>query len=222
MVVFKTLAQAGTSAEEKSSYRGLGLAEDGGDLVGAELFDGREQKDVALLSGEAVQLTEDSVDLLRVFECVIGGSGGGGEGFCEGVVELIGANATAAIQGEIPGDADEPDTHVADLWKGRLVLKHAEEGVLNDIFGIGSAAEDRVGDAKEEGRPGLDECGEVDLRPCTFDSRQRQAVSLNRRGGSHLHGQTCGEGDRSKIFMVSGTGEWELPGLSLHGSVLFV
>ena len=76
---------------------------------------------------------------------------------------LLRADAATAIEGEVPGDADEPDAEVANLVEGVAPFEDAEEGVLHDIFGLGAAAKDGVGDAKEEGGVGLGESGEVDF-----------------------------------------------------------
>ena len=87
----------------------------------------------------------------------------GDEAFGEEIVHLLRADAAAAVEGEVPGNADEPDTEVADLIKGVAALEDADEGVLHDVFSFGAAAEDGVGDAKEESGVGPGEGGEVDV-----------------------------------------------------------
>ena len=89
--------------------------EDGGDLGDAELVDGGEQQGVALGFGEALDFAEGGGDLAGVGEGLVGGDGVGDEGFGEGFVELVGTDAAAAIDGQVPGDADQPDAEVADF-----------------------------------------------------------------------------------------------------------
>jgi hypothetical protein len=94
----------------------------------------------------------------------IGGDGAGDAGFGEGFVELVGTDAATAVDGEVPGDADEPDAEVADGGKILLVFKDAEEGVLDDVFGFGTVAENGMGNAEEQAGVGLDERRDVRLR----------------------------------------------------------
>jgi len=142
---------------------------------------------------------------LSFVEGLVGGEGAGDEAFGEEVVHLLGTDAAAAVEGEVPGDADEPDAEVADggelvLMCFALVLQDSDEGVLDGVFGFGAAAEDGVGDTKEEWGVVVDERREIDFRSGGLCDRQSQAASL-----SHvalLHGQTDGEGDRSFIFLA--------------------
>ncbi len=94
----------------------------------------------------------------------------------EGFVELVGADAAAAVDGEVPGDADEPDAEVADVGELELMFENAEEDVLDDVFGLGAVAEDGVGDAEEQRGVGLDERGQVGLR-CGFRGDKRHVPS---------------------------------------------
>lgn len=165
MVSFlEALAEAGAGAEEQGSDCGFAAVEDGGDFGDAELVEGGEEKGVALGFGEALDLAEDGGDLAGVGEGLVGGCGAGDERGGEGLVELVGADAAAAVDGEVPGDADEPDAEVADGREFELMFEHAEEDVLDYVFGLGAVAEDGVGDAEEERGVGLDECGEIGLR----------------------------------------------------------
>ena len=138
--------------------------EDGGDFGDAELVDGGEKAGVALGLWEAVDLAEDSGDVAGVGEGLIGGHGGGEECVGEGLVELVGADAPSAVEGEVPGDADEPDAEVADGGELVLMFEYAEKDVLNNVFGLGGVAEDGVGDAVEERGVGRDERGEIGCR----------------------------------------------------------
>jgi len=81
---------------------------------------------------------------------LIGGEVFGDQCLGEEVVHLVGANAPAAVDGEVPGDANEPDAHVADGVEGMVMLDYADEGVLHDVFGFGAATEDGVGYAEQE------------------------------------------------------------------------
>ena len=135
---------------------------------------------------------------LGFVEGLVGGEGAGDEAFGEEVVHLLGTDAAAAVEGEVPGDADEPDAEVADGGEFALVFEDADEGVLDGVFGFGAAAEDGMGDAEEEWGVVVDKRREIDFRSGGLCYRQSQAASL-----SHvalLFGQTDGGGDRSFIF----------------------
>lgn len=138
--------------------------EDGGDFGDAEFVEGGEKEGVAFGFGEAVDLAEDGGDVVGVGEGLVGGRGSGDERVGEGLVELVGTDATAAVEGEVPGDADEPDAEVADGGKFALMFKDTEEDILDHVFGLGWVAEDGVGDAVEERGVGRDERGEIGLR----------------------------------------------------------
>src|SRR6202042_3746155 len=98
-------AEAGAGAEEQGADGGFGAVEDGGDFGDAELVDGGEEQGVALGFGEGLDFAEGGGDLAGVREGLVGGSCTGYEGFGEGLVELVGADAAAAIDGQVPGDA---------------------------------------------------------------------------------------------------------------------
>ena len=121
---------------------------------------------MALGFGEALDFAKDGCDLAGVVEGLVGGRGAGDEGFGELFVHLLGTDAAAAIDGEVPGDADEPDAEVANGGKFEMVLEYANEDILDDVLGLGAVAEDGVGDSEEEGGVGLYEGGEVGLRCC--------------------------------------------------------
>jgi hypothetical protein len=169
---------------EESADGGFGAVEDGGDFGGGEIFEGGEKEGLALVFGEAVEGVEDEGHTLGFGEGLVGGEVGGDEGLGEEGIDLVGADAALAVEGEVPGDADEPGAEVADGGKLVLVLEDAEERVLDDVFGFGAVAEDGVSDAEEEGGVGGDEVGEVELG-CAGEGfrwggvRQNQAVTLN-------------------------------------------
>ena len=119
-ILLEPFAEAGAGAEEQGADGGFGAVEDGGDFGDAEFVDGGEEQGVALGFGEALDFAEGGGDLAGVGEGLVGGNGVGDEGFGEGFVELVGADAAAAVDGEVPGDADEPDAEVADC--GELEL----------------------------------------------------------------------------------------------------
>ncbi len=141
--------------------------EHGGDFGDAEFVDGGEKQCVALGLGEAFEFAENGGDVAGFGEGLVRGDAVRDEGGGEGFIELVGADAAAAVDGEIPGDADEPDAEVTDGGELFLVFEDAEEGVLDDVFGLGAVAEDGVGDAEEQAGIGVDERGEVRLR-CGF------------------------------------------------------
>lgn len=191
-------AEAGAGAEEESADGGFGLVEELGELAGVELVERGEQKDLALGAGEAVDLAEDGLRLLRFDERAVGGHVPGGERAHEELVHLVGSDAAAAVEREVPGDADEPDAEVADVWECALVFHDANEGVLHDVFGFGGVAEDGVGDPEEEGGVGLDERGERGVGLCGPGVWQDQTEFLDHVGS--LSAQTRELGMRSGKF----------------------
>jgi hypothetical protein len=123
----------------------------------------------------------------------------------KGFIHLVGPDAAAAIEGEVPGDANQPDAHVAHGGEGEAMLDDAEEDVLDDVFGLGAAAQDGVGDAKEEHSVGRDQRGQIDLGldgmgSGTLRGGRCQAEVLDRGYVAHLLGQTGDGGIRSGIF----------------------
>ena len=159
---FEREARAGS--EDECADGGLGFVEDLGELAGVELVDGREQEDLALGAGKAVDLAEDAGEFAGLVKGDVGGCVAAGERVGEGVVHLVGTDAAAAVEREVPGDAHEPDAEVADFGKRALVFHDADEGVLHGVLGLGGVAEDGVGDAEEERGVGLDERGEGGVR----------------------------------------------------------
>ena len=201
MVSFlEALAEAGAGAEEQGSDGGFGAVKVGGDFGDAEVVDGGEEEGVAFGVGEAVDFAEDGGDVAGVGESLVGGCGVGDEGGGELVVELVGTDAAAAVDGEVPGDADEPDAEVADGREIELVglggvLEDAEEGVLDDVFGLGGVAEDGVGDAEEERGVGVDEGGEIGLRCCKVRGDQSHGPSpFPLAAGRHVSPSTGTDG----------------------------
>jgi hypothetical protein len=161
-VLIEARAEAGSGTEEEGADGGVGFAKDGGDLRGGEIVEGGEEEDVAFESGEALPFAEDGFELLGLVKGLVGGESASDEALGEESVHLLRTDAAAAIEGEVPGDADEPDAEVADGGERFAVFEDADEGVLHDIFGFGGVAQDGVGDAEEEGGVGLDERGKVD------------------------------------------------------------
>ena len=157
----KTFAQAGAGAVEQGADGGFGFVHDLSDFGGFELLEGAQEQCLALGSGQAVDGLEGSAHLLGFVEGLVGGGGWGDEGSEEGLVGLIGAGATEAVESQVPGDADEPGAEVSDFWEFLSILQDAEEGVLDDVFGFGAVAEEAVGYAEEGGGVGVDERGEV-------------------------------------------------------------
>jgi hypothetical protein len=171
----KPLAEAGACAEEQGSHGRFGFAEDDGDLGGAEFFDRGEQEDVVFGAGQALHLAEYAADALGFVKGLMRCCAAGGKVVGEVLVELLRADSAATVDGEVPCDAREPDAHVAYVGEAIAVFEDANKGVLHDVFGLGGAAKDGVGDAEEEARVCLDEGGEVDLGLCALGERQRQA-----------------------------------------------
>ena len=153
--------------------------------------------------GEALPLAEDGFEAGGLGKGLVGGEGASDEAFGEEIVHLLRADAAAAIEGEVPGDADEPDAEVTDVGESVATLKDADEGVLDGVFGFGAAAEDGVGDAKEEGGVGLGESGEVEFRPGGTRDGKDQAAFLDGGHRTLLSGQT-GEGRRRSEIVLRG------------------
>ena len=95
---------------------------------------------MALGFWKGFEFVEHGLELLLFVEGLVGGDGGGDERVGEELVHLVGADAAAAVESEVPCDADEPDAEVADVGQGLLVLEDADEGVLNDVFGFSAVA----------------------------------------------------------------------------------
>jgi hypothetical protein len=167
-LAIETLAKTRAGAEEQGADGGFGAAGDGGELGGGEFVERGEQKDLALGFGQAIEFVKDGLHALALVQDLVGWDGACDEGGGEGVVDLVGADAAAAVECEVPGDADEPDAGVANgVLAGCgvglvLVLEDAEEGVLDHVFGLGAAAQDGVGDAEEQAGVGGDEGGDVE------------------------------------------------------------
>ena len=199
----------GAGAEEQGSDCGFGAVEDEGDFGDAEFVDGGEEEGVALGLGETLDFAEHGGDLAGVGEGLVGRCGAGEEGGGELVVHLVGADAAAAVDGEVPGDADQPDAEIADGGEietvgFEIVFEDTDEDVLDDVFGLGAVAEDGVGDAEEERGVGLDEGGEIGLRCCGVRGDQRHVPSplplAARRHVSPLQVQTGEVGIRSEYI----------------------
>jgi hypothetical protein len=186
-------AEAVAGAEEQGSGGGFGAVEEGGDLGVGELVDGGEEEGVAFGGGKAVDLAESCGDLAGFGEGLVGGGGGGDEGVGEERVHLVGTDAAATVEGEVPGDADEPDAVVADGWELVLVFQDADEGVLHDVFGLCAVTQDGVGDAEEQSGVGFHEGCQIGGRSFSFRGSQCQVPVLYGCCVCHLLGQT-GEG----------------------------
>jgi hypothetical protein len=106
-----------------------------------------------------------------------------------------------AVEGEVPGDAYQPDAHLADVLQRGAVFEDADEDILDDVLCLGPTAEDGVCDPEEERRVCLHEGRKVDRRPVSFHGRQSQAAFLDRRHESLLLRQTGEGGIRSDFFL---------------------
>ena len=140
--IFEALAEVGAGAEEQRADAGFAAVEDGGDLGGGEFFHGRKQQGLAFFAGQALHGAEHLLDLCRVGERPVGRQIGGDQGGGEEIVHLGGPGAAGAVEGEVPGDADQPGAEVEDGTEQVPALEDADEGVLNDVLGFGRVAED--------------------------------------------------------------------------------
>jgi hypothetical protein len=89
-------------------------------------------------------------DLAGLRESLVGGQGGRDETRGEHVVHLLGPDFAAAVEGEVPGDADEPWSDLDDVAEFPLAFEHAEEDVLDYIFSFGCIAENGQRDPIEQ------------------------------------------------------------------------
>ena len=74
---------------------------------------------------------------------------------------------------------------VTDVGECGGPLEYAEEGVLDDVLGLGAGVEEGVGDAEQQGGVCLDESGEVglglrELGLGALDGRQQCQAFLER------------------------------------------
>jgi hypothetical protein len=142
-------------------------------------------------------------DVVGGFVAGLGGGGGGGdEGVGEERIHLVGTDASATVEGEVPGDADEPDAVVANGGEFVLVFEDADEGVLHDVFSLCGVAQDGVGDAEEERGVGFHEGCQIGRRSFSFRGSQCQVPVLYGCCVCHLLGQT---------------GEWAICSINLCG-----
>jgi len=156
------LAKAGAGAVDEGSDGGGRFVEYGCDRVGVEVVDGGEKQGGALGFGESVDGGEGGLQGVVLGELLVDGQVARDEGFDETCFELTGRFAAFAVEGEVPGDADEPDAEVFDGVERVLMLQYAHEGVLHGVFSFGAVTQDPVGDAEEQGGVGVHERGEVD------------------------------------------------------------
>jgi hypothetical protein len=157
-------AKMGAGAEEERADGGVGFADDAADFGGVELVDGGEEQDLALVFGEGVDGAEDGGEALGLGEGDVRGEIRGDERLGEERVHLVGADAAAAVEGEVPGNADEPGAEIADDGELSVVFEDADEDVLHGVLGFGLVAEDGVGYSEEERSVGFNERGEVRCR----------------------------------------------------------
>ncbi len=210
---------------EQGADGGVGFVHDAGDFLGFELLEGAEEKSLAFGRGKAIDGCQGLVDLLGFAEGLVGGGGLGCEGSEEGLAGLIGAGAATSVEGEVPGDADQPGAEVADLGEGFLVLEDAEKGVLDDVFSFGAVPEEAVGYAEQGGAVEMDERGEVkrdrcrhrrlfpaDLwpRPTQFPDHDALLPGLT-AGGQERSTLFSGQAIQDKRFETSG-GRWPFRG----------
>ena len=136
------LAEACACAEKKCTNCGFTLSQNACYLCGGEVFDCGEQQYVTFGSRHLSISAQDALHALGFVEGVVGRCGLCGEAFGEPLVDLLGTYATAAVDGEVPCDADEPDAHVANVAEALTVFEDADEGVLYDVLGLRGAVKD--------------------------------------------------------------------------------
>ena len=148
---------------------------------------------------QAIDRVKHRLHLLSLLKGEIGWELTTGEGLQEKCLDLFRADAAAAVQGEIPGDADEPDAQVADGGERTPMFEHADEDILHDIFGFASVAQDRVRYTEEYGGVCLDQGRQIEGRSGRVHFRQRQTHFLDHN--VLLGGQTGEFAERSDLFV---------------------
>ena len=168
--ILQALAEVGAGAEEQRAYAGFAASEYGADLCGTEFVHGREQEGLALFLGQALHGAEHLLDLSRLGEGLVGGKTGGNQAGGEQVVHLVGPGAANAVEGEVPGDADQPGADVDDGGERVPALEDPEECILDNVFSFGRVAEDGERDAVEQPGVFAHEGGEVGLSYVSWPS----------------------------------------------------
>ena len=127
---------------------GGGEVEDGGDFLAGEALVVVEDDGEAVFFVELVYRGPEVGALLAVGDEVVYGGGGGGpaaqpvEG--EGAADFLAAQAVAA---DVDGDGGEPGLEGGFVAIAADLLKDAEEGFLDGVFGFFLVAEDGEGEA---------------------------------------------------------------------------
>ena len=119
------LSQSRAGAEEQRANGGFASSEDLRDLGGFHLVNRGEQQDVAFAFGQPLDGGEHKRHAACFVERVVGGEGLRGERPGEGFVQLLGADAPSAVDGEVPGDAHQPDAQVAHIGQRAAMFEHA-------------------------------------------------------------------------------------------------
>ena len=146
-----------------SADGGLRFVHDVGDVGSFKFLDRGQEEGLTFWFGKAVDGAEDGARLLCLIERLVGWGLRSDEGLEKESVGLVWMHAASPVEGQVPGDADEPGAEISDREKFVLVGQNAQKGVLDGVFGFGAVAEEGVGDAKEGGGVGLDEGRQVHI-----------------------------------------------------------
>ena len=97
---------------------------------------------MALYLGQSLQLVQNRLQALRFVQRLIGWHTARDQALGKALVELLRPYASSAINGEIPRNTNQPDTHVTYCQERATVLENANEDVLNDVLGLCSTPQD--------------------------------------------------------------------------------
>ncbi len=89
------------------------------------------------VAGQSLDCTKHLADASGFCQSLIGGQIGGDEALGEEIVDLLRVDATAAVEGEVPGDAHQPGPQVYDCSQLRFSLADAQEDVLYHVLRLG-------------------------------------------------------------------------------------
>ena len=99
---------------------------------------------MALSLGQSFHLAQDGLQSLRFVQCLVSRHTLRHETLCKVLVELFRSYASPAVNGEIPCNTNQPDSHITDCRERVTMFDDANKGVLNDIFSLGPSSQDGI------------------------------------------------------------------------------
>ena len=119
------------------------------------------------------------------------------------LIKLLRPYAPPSIDGKIPRNAHQPDTHIAYHRQRPAMLEHSHKDVLHHVLGLRSTPQNRMSHTEQERGVRLHQSREINLRPRTLHGRQRQTTALDRRHKcpsihTDVHGQLSLDNNRRR------------------------